>query len=80
MVQRQTSAVPIDATQQQVGRFGVLESRVVQQRCCDGGHPDVGRRPLDKFSKDVDLVPSDVLRSSADEAVEVTEFDAVGIN
>jgi hypothetical protein len=80
MVQRQACAVPVDATQQQISCFSVVEGTTVQQWRCHGCHRRCWRQALDKFPKYVDLVPSDVVWCRPDKAVKIAQFDTVRIN
>jgi hypothetical protein len=80
MVQRQASAVPVNATQQQIRRLSVIESTTVQKWCCHGCHRRCRCQTLDEFPEDVDLVPPDVIWGGPDEAVKITQFDTVRIN
>lgn len=80
VVQRQAGAVPVDAAEQQVRCFGVVESSAVQEWRCHGCDRNSGCQTLDKFPKDVDLMPSYVVWPSPDEAVKITQLDTVRIN
>ena len=71
MVQREASAVRVDAAEEHVCCFGVVECFVVQERCGHSCYRDARRQTLDEIPEDVYLVPSDVVWSSADEAVEI---------
>ena len=80
MIQRQAGAVPVYAAEQQICCFSMVESSAVEQRRRHGCYRNLRCHTFDKFPKDVDLVPSDIVRSSTDETVEITQLDTIRID
>jgi hypothetical protein len=71
MVQRETRTVRVDAAEEQICGFGMVESCAVQKRRCHSCYRDSRRQALDELPEDVHLVPSGVFWCCADKAVKV---------